>query len=82
MKKMYLIMFDTYDVIHKKSELNHIFGVDVYNEQSVKAMLQKIKDMYSKEQIFEEKDNSFKVHVYYGNDLFFYINELNVVEDL
>jgi hypothetical protein len=45
-------------------------------------MLKKIKEIYNEDQIFEEKEDSFKVHVYYGNDLFFYVNKLNVVENI
>jgi len=80
---MYLIMFDSYDVINKKFvEKSQIFGNEIYTENSVKQMLKKIKEIYSEDQIFEEKENSFKVHVYYGNDLFFYVNKLNVVENI
>jgi len=80
---MYLIMFDSYDVINKEFvEKSQIFGNEIYTENSVKQMLKKIKEIYNEDQIFEEKENSFKVHVYYGNDLFFYINKLNVVENI
>ena len=80
---MYLIMFDSYDVINKEFiEKSQIFGNEIYTENSVKQMLKKIKEIYSEDQIFEEKENSFKVHVYYGNDLFFYVNKLNVVENI
>jgi len=76
-------MFDSYDVINKKFvEKSQIFGNEIYTENSVKQMLKKIKEIYSEDQIFEEKENSFKVHVYYGNDLFFYVNKLNVVENI
>ena len=80
---MYLIMFDSYDVINKEFvEKSQIFGNEIYTENSVKQMLKKIKEIYNEDQIFEEKENSFKVHVYYGNDLFFYVNKLNVVENI
>jgi len=80
---MYLIMFDSYDVINKKFvEKSQIFGNEIYTENSVKQMLKKIKEIYNEDQIFEEKEDSFKVHVYYGNDLFFYVNKLNVVENI
>ena len=80
---MYLIMFDSYDVINKEFvEKSQIFGNEIYTENSVKQMLKKIKEIYSEDQIFEEKEDSFKVHVYYGNDLFFYVNKLNVVENI
>lgn len=76
-------MFDSYDVINKEFvEKSQIFGNEIYTENSVKQMLKKIKEIYSEDQIFEEKEDSFKVHVYYGNDLFFYVNKLNVVENI
>jgi hypothetical protein len=76
-------MFDSYDVINKKFvEKSQIFGNEIYTENSVKQMLKKIKEIYNEDQIFEEKEDSFKVHVYYGNDLFFYVNKLNVVENI
>lgn len=76
-------MFDSYDIISKEFvEKSQIFGNEIYTENSVKQMLKKIKEIYSEDQIFEEKEDSFKVHVYYGNDLFFYINKLNVVENI
>jgi hypothetical protein len=76
-------MFDSYDVINKKFvEKSQIFGNEIYTENSVKQMLKKIKEIYNEDQIFEEKEDSFKVHVYYGNDLFFYVYKLNVVENI
>jgi hypothetical protein len=76
-------MFDSYDVINKEFvEKSQIFGNEIYTENSVKQMLKKIKEIYNEDQIFEEKEDSFKVHVYYGNDLFFYVNKLNVVENI
>ena len=82
MKKVYAIMFDSFNDVKKVFlEKNAFFGVEVYaTEAKAKQMLDEIKKIYEKEQFFNEEETSFNVHVYYGIDLYFYIKKMDVIE--